>query len=1101
MSTKTSSGGASLMPTDRQRGALSDGSQHACVRRLEPELTRRLRAVANAAQASVDACLIAVGAALVHRYTRGEMVALAARTATRTHSLVLAMDDDPSLTVLTGRVEAALAGHHSAESDDDRGVLISTGGASVVPARSELSINARVQGDDIVLEVMADAALFEAATCERFATLLARLSHASCADPATPLAQLDLLDANERAAALEPSAPVIWQGEQVMHRLVESQVLRTPCAVAVEFCGYSLTYEQLNVYANLLARTLVEKGIGPGTLVSICFERSLELLVAMLAIHKAGAAFLPIDPDLPRERIRYQLVDAASTLMLVHESLVAEAREFVHDLPVEVLVYTVSTVDTASGDTTNLPDRVTPEQLAYILYTSGSTGRPKGVELVHRALCNHAQWFARRLGMTGDDRMLQHASIGFDAALPECFAPLTVGATVVLLPPKVHRDLLAFPRTVVAERITVAQLVPSALRVIVGSDGFAECRTLRYLVCGGEALESALARAALRALPHLRLGNFYGPTEATVDASSFEVTEASLLRQHIPIGTPIANAWCRILDERQQLVASGLPGELYVGGTGLARGYRNLPERTDARFVDDPFTPGQRLYRTGDLVRALSDGNIEFIGRVDTQVKLRGHRIELREIEMALMAQPAIRDAVVVLRDVAPEDPHLVAYVVPCVPASIAIGEVRAALRSSLPGYMVPARFVLLDALPVLQNGKIDRRALPEPMEHEPPAPLSLALADPLERSLQAIWERTLGVAHVGADDEFFALGGHSLKAIRVLAEIEREHGIALRAATLFDAPTVRALAAWIRDAAPRADSTLVPVQRGGTRTPLFFVPGAGGELFVFEALARALGPDQPLFVLDMYVFGDARSADHGPITLADVAERMIGDMRAVQPKGPYQLAGYSLGGNIVFEMAQQLRRAGDAVHLLALLDCDGPDYPHVQPFLARTVRHVQHARTLPTRNAIAYLATRVGKLGRFFGVREDDVHLYADQEEASMVPAHIIDGLERALAPVLTAWDAYVPRFYGGPVLLVRADVRRRMIGVIDDDPLLGWGPVVGGLLGVERIACSHFDILRPEFAASLAAILTPWFLSEGGVYRSRSTTPVSEVSVTAGD
>jgi thioesterase domain-containing protein/acyl carrier protein len=332
-----------------------------------------------------------------------------------------------------------------------------------------------------------------------------------------------------------------------------------------------------------------------------------------------------------------------------------------------------------------------------------------------------------------------------------------------------------------------------------------------------------------------------------------------------------------------------------------------------------------------------------------------------------------------------------------------------------------------------------------------------------------------LGVSPISVEDDFFDLGGHSLKAIRVLSEIEREFGRSLRAASLFDAPTVRTLAARLRDESPHDVTTIVAVRREGTRTPLFFAPGGGGELFVFDALARALGADQPLYVLDMYVF-DEIHLDVKTITLADVAARMILDVRRIQPRGPYQLAGYSLGGNLVYEIAQQLRAAGDEVHIVVLLDCDGPGYPLMQPFLTRLLRHVTHAMALGAVDGLRYLGNRIGNMSRFFtGPHATELNLYADQEESRMVPAHVLEALEKSLGPVLAAWEQYVPRFYGGDVLLVRADVRRVMVGIVDNDPLLGWGPVVGGAISRATMPCDHFAILHSVNADRLAAILAP--------------------------
>jgi thioesterase domain-containing protein len=612
---------------------------------------------------------------------------------------------------------------------------------------------------------------------------------------------------------------------------------------------------------------------------------------------------------------------------------------------------------------------------------------------------------------------------------------------------------------------------------------------LRYLVSGGEALDAPLAGEVRRALPHLRFGNFYGPTEAGVDATCYEITGTPDPSISVPIGRPIANARCLILDPWQNLAPIGVAGELHVGGLGLAHGYVNLPEKSTLSFIADPFAPGERLYRTGDFARYLPTGEIEYLGRIDAQVKLRGYRIEIAEVEGSLLQHPEIRQAAVVLREDTPGEPQLVAYVVLAPDATVTETEIRTLMRRALPIYMVPSAFCFLDALPLTASAKLDRSALPAPVASLPLGVASLLLEDPLERSLQEIWERTLGVRPIGPDDDFFALGGHSLKAIRLLADVQRVHGIELRAPVLFDAPTIRTLAVRMRDARLREVTSVIPVQPRGARTPLFFAPGAGGELFVFDELARALGPQQPLHVLDMYVFDEGEERTH-ELTLMDVAARMLRDIRQVQPHGPYQLAGYSLGGNIVLEIAQQMHAAGEQVALLALLDCDGPAYPLLQPFLMRTVQHIRHAVSLGPGKTLPYLWTRFGKLSRYInGPIEEELNLYRDQDEGQLVPRDVLDALEKSLAPVLKAWERYVPQFYAGAALVVRADVRLGMVGVVDEDPALGWGPIIGGGLKLERLDCNHFQLLRPEFARRLAALLNRYLARQDASTNGNST------------
>jgi amino acid adenylation domain-containing protein len=1095
---RTASGEAvtSLLPADRVRVSARAPDMRAASHAYAGPTCVRILASASAHGCAPEAEWLAVMVALLGRYSRDDIVTLSVSPAlcgfvapeaapgirSAGARISVDMSGDPDLRTATELVRnAVLTADTSVPPAATRaGVSVACAGEAPVSPDAECAVVFSRTDDAVGVSAMYDAHLFDTGTIQRWFESGERLLHGALSEPRRALSRLPIVSDAERERMLQAwnDTTVDRPGLQLLHQLIEAQAVRTPDAVAVEFERRHLTYASLNRAANVLAGTLIQHGVEANAIIAVSMARALELPVALLAILKAGGSFLPLDLELPRDRIRFKLEDAAATLLLTQDAVFERMQQVVESLPVEVMpVPTIATL-LAAPPAENPGARCGEDDRAYVMYTSGSTGRPKGVEIVHRAICNHAQWFATRTDLTVGDRMLLHASLSFDAAMAELFAPLCCGATVVCAPPNAQRDLLALPGLLRTKAITVVQMVPSALRVVANADGFRHGTTLRYLVSGGEALDAALCRVVRQQAPTLRLGNFYGPTEVTVDATSYEVPPDIEADAVVPIGSPVANAYCLVLDPHGGLVPIGVPGELHVGGTGLARGYLNLPERTSTRFSVDPYRDGGRLYHTGDLVRYRSDGTIEYLGRIDTQVKLRGYRIELAEVEAPLLLHPHVRQAAATLRDDDGE-PTLVAYVVPDPAHPPTPTALRELLRSRVPSYMVPATVMLLDALPTLANGKLDRRALPAPPRVEPDATDAVLMDDPLEQSLQAIWERTLGVRPIGPDDDFFALGGHSLKAIRVLAAIEERHRVALRAATLFEAPTIRALAARMRDTTARDISTLIPVQPRGTATPLFFAPGGGGELFVFEPLARAIGLDQPFYVLDMYVFDELGLAEQ-ELTLADVAARMIADMKRVQPHGPYQLAGYSLGGNIVFEMAQQLTRAGEAVHLVTLIDCDGPNYPYMQPFITRAAKHVQHALSLGPRGTLRYLRDRVRNLGRYVGVQQtEELHLYADQEEAAMVPAHVIAALEKSLTPVLRAWEKYLPKFYAGDVLLIRANTRPFMVGVVDDDPLLGWGPVVGGIR-TEAIDGDHLQIVNPQYAERLAELLRPYLFDQ---------------------
>jgi amino acid adenylation domain-containing protein len=1082
----------SVLPSDHARRPNAVRTRAHLTHHCAADLAADVAASARAHECTLIAECVASLIATISRYSRDDEATVDVSQRLRsavlgesveqpTGVLRIAVDTtrEPDLRTLTTRTHNALLTARTPTEAPEGGIALAIGGDAPTGGDWEVAFGVTVTDACVEYHASYDSALFHEATIRRFLRSAELLLRSAVAEPRRALVRLPIVDPQEREMMLTAwnATQTVFDGSSHAHRLFEAQVERSPDAIAVEFEGEMCTYAEMNVAANALANDLVSAGVAANRIVAVCMRRSRETVVTLLAIHKAGGAFLPIDVDLPRDRIRFKLEDTGCLLLVTQPSEAQRVSELVSGLPITVREVPEVEQLTARRVVANLADRSGSEDLAYVMYTSGSTGRPKGVEVVHGGLSNHVQWFAQRLEMSPKDRMLQHASLSFDASIPELFVPLHIGATVVCAPAGTHRDLLALPQLLQRLAISVVQMVPSALRIAVGSSALRACSSLRYLVSGGEALDAALCADIRQQLPALRLGNFYGPTEITVDATSYELIGEIDPSTPVPIGTPVANACCRILDPFDGLVPIGVAGELRVGGRGVARGYLNLPERTAARFSDDPFEPGQRLYRTGDLVRYRPDGNIEYIGRVDTQVKLRGYRIELLEVEAPLLLHPHVKQATVSTWSDASGDVHLVAYVVTDGETEVPERELRTLLREQLPQYMVPSAIVFMPDLPRLENGKLNRAALPAPAPVLPEVGDAALFDDPLEKSLQSIWERMLGVRPIGPDDDFFSLGGQSLKAIRVLAEVEAVHGIALRAATLFDAPTIPLLAARMREGQPREVTTLIPVQPRGTRTPLFFAPGGGGELFVFEPLARAIGADQPFFVLDMYVF-DEISASDAPLTLADVAARMITDMRSVQAHGPYQLAGYSLGGNIVFEMAQQLRAAGEAVHLVTLIDCDGPDYPHMQPFVTRTLKHLRYATSLGPAGMLRYVRERVGKLGRYLGRAEkQDLNLYADQAEVEMVPQHVIAAVEEALAPVLKAWEAYVPRFYGGEVLVIRASVRPFMIGVVDDDPLLGWGPIVGGLRQ-EEIVGDHLSIVNPRDADRLANVLRPYLL-----------------------
>ncbi|WP_164019628.1 non-ribosomal peptide synthetase, partial [Pyxidicoccus trucidator] len=602
-----------------------------------------------------------------------------------------------------------------------------------------------------------------------------------------------------------------------VHQLFEAQAGRAPDAVAVDFEGARLTYRQLDLRSNQLARHLRALGVGPEVRVALCLERSLEMVVGLLAILKAGGAYVPLDPGYPPERLAYMFQDAAPAVLLTLQRLLPA-------LPAHGA--RMLCLDSGWEPISREPDAplhtpVSTDNLAYVIYTSGSTGGPKGVQISHRALSNHMAWFSSAFGLTAEDRVVQKTPLSFDASVWECWAPLMTGGRLAVAEPQAHRDPSALVDTVVRHQATVLQLVPSQLRVMLEGGALARATSLRWLFCGGEALAPELGLRLRSLLPSVVLVNLYGPTEVTIDATSrqYRPEDAGAT---VPIGRPIGNTQAYVLDGWLEPVPVGVPGELYLGGASVARGYLGRPALTAERFLPNPFglEPGARLYRTGDLARYLPDGTLEYLGRVDHQVKVRGFRIELGEVESALRAHPEVRDAVVVARDDG-NGPRLVGYFV-AAPELKGAG-LRAFLEQKLPEHMVPSAFVRLQQLPLTPSGKVDRRALPAPdvsgLELErayvPPSTAT-------EQALAGLWSGLLLLERVGLDDNFFEAGGHSLLATQAASRIRSMFKVELSVRDLFEAPTLKELARRI-DALREAHSRLfVPsIQRTARTGPL----------------------------------------------------------------------------------------------------------------------------------------------------------------------------------------------------------------------------------------------------------------------------------------
>ena len=642
-------------------------------------------------------------------------------------------------------------------------------------------------------------------------------------------------------------------------------------------------------------------------------ERSPDLVATLLAILKSGAAYVPLDPTYPADRTAYVLEDAGATILVSEDKVV----KGLGTIPCRVL--------SLDGDAGRIEERAAsrpeplagPEDLAYVIYTSGSTGRPKGVQIEHRAVVNFVQSMAERPGLGSDDVLLAVTTAAFDIAVLELFLPMYVGARIVLASRETARDPDALQLALRRQGVTVMQATPATWRMLIEA-GWAGSPRLNVL-CGGEALPRDLAA---QLLPRCAaLWNMYGPTETTVWSTCGQIVDAA----DIHIGTPIANTQVYIVDEALQPRPVGMPGELMIGGDGLARGYLGQPELTVEQFIASPFQAGHRLYRTGDLAKFREDGSIECLGRTDFQVKIRGFRVELGEIESVLASEASIEQAVVVAREDRPGAKSLIAYVRLAAGATIDEAALRNAVTATLPDYMVPSRVVALDAFPLTLNGKIDRRALPEPLEQalKKGADEELPQGE-IEKGLETILRDILRIPRVGRHENFFDIGGHSLLAVSYFNEIARSYGIRLPLGVLLRAGSIARLAVEIENhnQSRRAPDCLVQIQVDGTKPKLFAVHGAGGNVLFYRALSKALGDDVPFYGLQSCGL-DGSSA---PLTSIEaMAKAYIGGIKTVQATGPYHLGGYCLGGIIAYEMARLLKEQGDEVALLALWDSYNP--------------------------------------------------------------------------------------------------------------------------------------------------------------------------------
>ncbi|WP_433725976.1 amino acid adenylation domain-containing protein [Nocardia sp. CA-129566] len=938
------------------------------------------------------------------------------------------------------------------------------------------------------------ADLFEHETAAAMAHRFLRLIEAVAAAPTTVVGDIDLLGSEERAAVLHRSRGATRVlAPATLVDLFDEQVARTPDATAWIFVDATITYRDFDRRVTRLARLLIERGIGPDAVVAVPIGRSIDLMTALYAVLKAGAAYVPVDVDHPAERIAQIIESAAPACVLV------SSKDRVV-LPETVPLIEVDTAPTDRFDDGPIYDgertrHLRPADLCWVVYTSGSTGTPKGVAVTHAAMANQLRWIQQTSPLGAGDRLLHKTPITFDIAGWEIFGPLQTGAAVVVAEPGGHRDPHYLARLIREQRVTAAHFVPSALAAFLADPSIRIAGCLEHVYCAGEALPGDLV-ARFAAISSARVHNLYGPAEATVATARSDIADDA--GPFAPIGQPVWNSTAYVLDSRMHPVQDGCVGELYLGGVQIARGYYRRAGLTAERFVANPFGPnGSRLYRTGDLAHWTTGGSLVYDGRVDFQVKVRGQRIELAEIEHALVSLDVVRDAVAI----AARDDHtgdrIVAYLVPqrntaildgvvdsgalktgsgvMAAGSVAAADagaadlgavdaatVRAAVARLLPPYMVPAAIMIVPEFPLNANGKLDRQALPAPIFEAAQRPYR-APESAAECALATAFETVLGTARVGLDDNFFDLGGNSMVATRLVAEVRERTGLDMPVQWMFTEPTPAALAQRLTEAVPQSDidaamRVLLPMRGTGSGPALICVHPAIGLAWCYTGLLRYLDDDHPVYGLQSPGVVDGGTADR---TVRELALRYLEEIRRVRPHGPYRLLGYSAGGPIAHAMAVELRRRGEEVPALIMLDSradvevtdDAMPPPELllAEFGGVVVPPDGEAEFTPER-AAQLLREAPGAFGGF--------------------TATDLGNLYRDFGHLLRQVADYRPEVFDGDLLFVGADTDYG-----DEQPNVStWRPYIGGRIHDHPVDFGHNRLTTPEAYAVIGPLIADY-------------------------
>lgn len=937
-----------------------------------------------------------------------------------------------------------------------------------IEIRENYDETGKPDGMDGLLEYSTE--LYKSNTIEQLLNRYVRLLEGAVTEPDQPIGRLEILASEERQKILIDSNPHGNEIEQEsLPALFEKQVSKYPGKIAAVFEEESVTYAELNKRVNQLAHMLIDKGVGAEQFVALATPRSLDMVVGLLAVLKAGAAYLPLDPDYPIDRLTFMLQDAKPNCVLTSSSVAASlpglrSQQIVMDDPSTLVE--LSRYSTENPLDIDRKQPISPLNAAYIIYTSGSTGVPKGVVIPHqnvtRLFGSTEAWYQ----FNTDDVWTMFHSYAFDFSVWEIWGALLQGGKLVVVPHTISRSPEEFLQLLVDEGVTVLNQTPSAFYQLMQADRnhpeLGQDLALRYVIYGGEALELSRLEDWYSRHPENapQLINMYGITETTVHVSYLELNrDITSVKANSLIGCAIPDLGVYILDESLQPVPAGVTGEMYVSGAGLARGYLGRHGLTAEHFVANPFGPsGSRMYRTGDLAKWREDGSLDYLGRADHQIKIRGFRIELGEIEAILAQCTELEQVAVIVREDHPGDKRLIAYVVPAANTVFDSAALRRYVAASLPDYMIPSAFVQMVDLPLTANGKLDRKALPAPN-------FDIAVSGrgprtPQEEILCKLFMEVLNLSHVGIDDGFFDLGGHSLLAVQLMSKIREALGVELSIGNLFEAPTVSGLVERLEmGSSQSALDVLLPLRKSGKERPLFCIHPAGGLSWCYAGLMTALGPDYPIYGLQARGISER---ERYPGTLVEMAQDYIEQIRKVQPQGPYRLLGWSLGGNVVHAMVTQLQNEGEEVELVAILDA----YP--SQFLPSAEAPDDEEALIALLALGGYDPDTLGDkplddAGAIEILRQDGSALASLEEETIL-------NLKETYVNSVRIMGEYEPEMFKGDVLFFKSTILPEWFPGISTDT---WKPYISGLIEQYDIDCRHKDMCQPEPLAEIGQLI----------------------------